>query len=170
MTRILFLLAVLSVSQISQAQMNSNDYTKPYQRQALQIYRDTIAMRTAVGQHMVPTMAHYLADRFRDGGFDDEDINVLPFQPEGGEETASLVVRYRGDGSSWQAPILFLAHMDVVDALRDDWERDPFSLIEEKGFLTALGTSDDKSGTTLLTAAFLRQGRQLSPFRFPHRR
>jgi len=156
MTRILLLLLVLSISPISQAQTSSDDYTKPYQRQALQIYRDTIAMRTAVGQHMVPAMAHYLADRFRDAGFDDEDIHVLPFQPAGGEETASLVVRYRGDDSSGKAPILFLAHMDVVDALRDDWERDPFTLIEENGFFYGRGTSDDKSGTTLLTAAFLR--------------
>ncbi len=156
MNRILLLLACLAAPLASQAQHSSADYTKPYQQQALHIYRDTIAMETSLGHHMVPTMAHYLADRFRDGGFDDEDIHVLLFQPPGGEETASLVVRYRGDGSSGQKPILFVAHMDVVGALREDWVRDPFTLIEEDGYFFGRGTDDDKSGTTLLTAAFLR--------------
>ncbi|NOX70658.1 MAG: M20/M25/M40 family metallo-hydrolase [Gammaproteobacteria bacterium] len=156
MTRILLLLTGLATAGIAQAQSLSDNYTKPYQRQALTIYRDTIAMNTSAGHHMVPTMAHYLADRFRDGGFDDEDIHVLLFQPPGGEETASLVVRYRGDGSAGKKPILFAGHMDVVGALRQDWVRDPFTLIEEDGYFFGRGTSDDKSGTTLLTAAFLR--------------
>jgi len=156
MTRILVLLAVLATACIAQAQQLSNNYSEPYQRQALAIYRDTIAMDTSIGHHMVPTMAHYLADRFRDGGFDDEDIHVILFQPPGGEETASLVVRYRGDGSAGKKPILFAGHMDVVGALRQDWVRDPFTLIEEDGYFFGRGTADDKSGTTLLTAAFLR--------------
>lgn len=138
------------------AQDQSSDYTALYQQQAHSIYRDTIAMRTAAGHGQVPTMAHYLADRLRDGGFADEDIHVLPFESAGGEQTASLVVRYHGDGSSGKPPILFAAHMDVVDALRDDWERDPFRLIEEDGYFFGRGTADDKLGTTLLTATFLR--------------
>lgn len=156
MMRILILLVSLSATFAAQAQHHSDDYTKPYQRQALTIYRDTIAMETSVGHHMVPTMARYLADRFRDGGFDGDDIHVLLFQPPGGEETASLVVRYRGDGSAGKKPILFAGHMDVVGALREDWVRDPFTLIEEDGYFLGRGTADDKSGTTLLTAAFLR--------------
>ncbi len=137
-------------------QTNSSDYIKTYQRQALDIYRTTIAMRTAAGHGQLPRMAHYLADRFRDGGFPDESIHVLPFTAPSGEELASLVVRYDGDGSSGEAPILLVAHMDVVDALAEDWVRDPFTLIEEDGYFFGRGTSDDKVGTTLLTAAFLR--------------
>lgn len=138
------------------AQDRSSDYVEPHQLLALKIYRDTIAMRTAAGHGQVPVMAHYLADRFRDGGFDDEDIHVLPFTAASGEAQASLVVRYHGDGSSGKRPILFVAHMDVVDALPEDWERDPFTLIEEDGYFFGRGTGDDKFGTTLLTATFLR--------------
>jgi len=159
MIRTLLMLICISISSTLfavEAQHSSAEYNKPYQEQALNIYRDTIAMETSLGQHMVPTMAHYLGDRFRDGGFDDEDINVILFQPPGGEETASLVVRYRGDGHSGKKPILFVAHMDVVGALREDWVRDPFTLIEEDGYFFGRGTDDDKAGTTLLTAAFLR--------------
>jgi acetylornithine deacetylase/succinyl-diaminopimelate desuccinylase-like protein len=138
------------------AQHRSADYRETYQRQALAIYRDTIAMRTALGHGQVPVMAHYLADRFRDAGFDEDDIHVLPLELPNGEEVASLVVRWRGDGSSGKRPILFAAHMDVVDALPSDWERDPFTLIEEDGYFFGRGTGDDKFGTTILTATFLR--------------
>ena len=138
------------------ARDRSIDYSEPYQQQALRIYRDTVAMRTAAGHRQLPVMAHYLADRFRDGGFDDADIHVLPFTAPSGEALASLVVRYRGDGSSGKAPILFAAHMDVVDALAQDWERDPFTLVEDDGYFFGRGTADDKFGTTLLTTAFLR--------------
>ena len=138
------------------AQDSSSDYTAPYQRAALSIYRDTIGMRTALGHGQVPGMAHYLADRFRDAGFPDDDIQVIPFRLPSGEETASLVVRYRSPNVTDRKPMLLTAHMDVVDALRKDWERDPFTLIEEDGYFFGRGTSDDKLGTTTLTATFLR--------------
>jgi acetylornithine deacetylase/succinyl-diaminopimelate desuccinylase-like protein len=155
-TRSTLLLILLCVPPLAGAQDRSADYRETYQRQALAIYRDTIAMRTALGHGQVPAMAHYLADRFRDAGFDEDDIHVLPLELPNGEEVASLVVRWRGDGGSGKRPILFAAHMDVVDALPSDWERDPFTLIEEDGYFFGRGTGDDKFGTTILTATFLR--------------
>lgn len=108
-----------------------------------------IAMETSVNGRQTLAMAEYLADRFRSGGFAAEDVHVLPMG-----ETASLVVRYRGDGSGGR-PILILAHMDVVAALREDWERDPFTLIEENGYFFGRGTSDNKAAIALLTTTFL---------------
>jgi carboxypeptidase PM20D1 len=81
---------------------------------------------------------------------------VLPFTAPNGDETASLVVRYAGNGASGEDPILLLAHMDVVDALPQDWERAPFTLIEEDGYFFGRGSFDDKFGVTMLTATFLR--------------
>ena len=78
------------------------------------------------------------------------DVTIIPIG-----ETASLVVRYRGSGKS-QKPILLNAHMDVVAAKRSDWERDPFTLIEENGNFFARGTWDDKLDVTTLTTTFLR--------------
>jgi acetylornithine deacetylase/succinyl-diaminopimelate desuccinylase-like protein len=77
--------------------------------------------------------------------------------PEG--ETAALVVRYRGSGEGGK-PILLLAHMDVVTAKPEDWERDPFKLVEENGFFFGRGTSDVKSQIALLTTTFLRLKRE----------
>lgn len=118
--------------------------------QAREIYRQVIGMDTSVEGQQTPAMAAYLAEQFRAGGFPSEDIHILPFQ-----NTASLVVRYRGDGSGGR-PILLMAHMDVVPAHRSDWERDPFTLVEEGGYFYGRGTEDNKSGVVQLTSTFLR--------------
>lgn len=76
-------------------------------------------------------------------------MHVLPLG-----ETASLVVRYRGNGRGGR-PIDFIAHMDVVTANRADWQRDPYRLIEENGYFFGRGTSDVKQEVALLTTTFL---------------
>lgn len=152
----LSLLALLAPG-LALAQDASADYTLPYQRKALEIYRTIIGFRTAAGHGQVPKMAEYLADQFRQGGFPAADIHVLPFKAaDTGEAIAGLVVRYRGDGSSGKQPILLMAHMDVVDALPEDWKRDPFTLIEENGYFFGRGSIDDKFGVASLTSTFLR--------------
>ncbi len=138
------------------SQSKSADYTADYQRTALEMYRHLISIRSAAGHGKVPEVANYLADQFRDGGFDDADIHVLPQTLSTGDKTASLVVRYEGNDSSGREPILLIAHMDVVDALPQDWERDPFTLVEEDGYFFGRGTLDDKFGITTLTTTFLR--------------
>ena len=126
------------------------DAPAPVRTQALDIFRSIIAFKTSEGLHQVPVMAEYLAAKFRAGGFADEDIHVLPVG-----ETASLVVRYRGGGKGGK-PILLLAHMDVVTANREDWQRDPYTLIEENGYFYGRGTYDIKEEVALLTETFLR--------------
>jgi acetylornithine deacetylase/succinyl-diaminopimelate desuccinylase-like protein len=116
---------------------------------ALEIYRTIVEMDTSVEAERVPEMARYLAGLFEEAGFDEDDIHVL----EQGK-VASLVVRYRGDGSGGR-PILLMAHMDVVPARREDWERDPFKLIEEKGFFFGRGTADNKSGAAAIVSTLL---------------
>ena len=87
---------------------------------------------------------------------DSESGRLVVQDRHSGEETAGLVVRYRGGSSSGQKPILLVAHLDVVDALPQDWERDPFTMIEEDAFFFGRDTLDDKFGVTMLTATFLR--------------
>ena len=118
--------------------------------QAREIYRTIVGFETSSGKAQVPVMARYLAERFRAAGFPEADIHVLPLG-----ETASLVVRYAGDGTGGR-PIVLLAHMDVVAAKREDWRRDPFTLIEENGYFFGRGTSDIKGDVALITTTFLR--------------
>jgi acetylornithine deacetylase/succinyl-diaminopimelate desuccinylase-like protein len=126
------------------------DFDAPYQRQALELFRRSIAFKTEIGQGQVPLLAAYLADQFRAAGFPDEDIHILPLG-----ETASLVVRYRGNGSGGR-PITAIAHMDVVTAKPEDWQRDPFTLVEQGGYFFGRGSVDVKCGLVALTSAFLR--------------
>jgi len=123
-------------------------------KEARDIFQKVIAFRTSEGLGQVPAMAQYLAERFRAAGFPEADIHIVPVG-----ETASLVVRYRGNGRGGK-PILLLAHMDVVTAKPEEWQRDPFTLIEENGYFFGRGTSDNKQGVTVLTSTFLRLKRE----------
>jgi len=118
--------------------------------QARELFRELVAMRTSAGAGQVPAMAEHLAVRFRAAGFPAEDVRVLPLV-----ETAALVVRYPGDGSGGR-PILVLAHMDVVPARPEDWQRDPFTLVEEGGYFFGRGTADIKQEVALIATTFMR--------------
>lgn len=117
--------------------------------QAREIYQRVIGFDTSTDGRQNPAMAAYLADRFRSAGFAAEDVRVITVG-----DTAGLLVRYRGDGSGGR-PILLLAHMDVVPARRADWERDPFTLVEENGFFFGRGTLDNKAGVAHLVSTML---------------
>lgn len=122
--------------------------------EAREVYRRVVGFRTEAGLGQVPAMAAYLAGLFREAGFPAADIHVLPLG-----ETASLVVRYRGDGSGGR-PILFTAHMDVVPARREDWQRDPYELVEENGYFFGRGTLDIKADVVGISMAFIRLKRE----------
>src|SRR4051794_13590648 len=98
-------------------------------QKAREIYAKLISIPSQLGNAKVPEVAGYLAGEFRAAGFPESDIHVLPFKGDG-DQTASLVVRYKGTGKGGK-PILLLAHMDVVAAKREDWQRDPYTLVEE---------------------------------------
>ena len=127
---------------------------KPHEADAREILRRAVAIKTSAGLGQVPVLVEYLVSRFKAAGFPEADIHVVPHG-----ETASLVVRYRGEpaaGAPKKKPIALLAHMDVVTALPEDWKRDPFTLVEENGYFYGRGTLDDKNSVSLLTATFLR--------------
>jgi len=116
--------------------------------QVRELIERVVAFDTSTGPQNI-AMANYLAERFRAGGFADEDIHFV-----NANGAAGLLVRYRGDGTGGR-PIMLLAHMDVVPALREDWERDPFTLVEENGLLYGRGALDNKAGLTHIAATFL---------------
>jgi acetylornithine deacetylase/succinyl-diaminopimelate desuccinylase-like protein len=143
--RISVVLAAALLAPVAQAQPPAEVRAQPRD-----IFQTIIGFKTSAGNGQVPVMAEYLAGKFRAAGFPAEDIHIVPFG-----ETAGLVVRYRGNGKGGK-PILLLAHMDVVTAKPEDWERDPFKLVEENGYFFGRGTADMKSEIALLTTTFLR--------------
>ena len=85
-----------------------------------------------------------------------EDVQLLGPDPR----KQNLVVRMRAAGTPTEKPVLFLCHMDVVEALRSDWTTDPFELVEKDGFYYGRGTQDMKDGDAALVTTFLRLHRE----------
>ena len=127
------------------------DVNSEHAKKTLEIYTRIIGMETSKNLGNVPAMARYLADEMIAAGLPENDIEILPVG-----ETAALIARYRGDGSSGKAPILLLGHMDVVEARPEDWERPPFELTTDGLYFYARGTIDNKFGVAQLTSTFIR--------------
>ncbi|MBM4218835.1 MAG: M20/M25/M40 family metallo-hydrolase [Gammaproteobacteria bacterium] len=120
---------------------------------ALEMLQRSVGFRTVAGEGQVPAYAEYLAAELRAHGFAAEDITITPRG-----ETATLVARFRGSDPTLK-PILVSSHMDVVPAMREDWERDPFTAVVEDGFVYGRGALDNKFGLVTSTVAlfWLRQ-------------
>jgi acetylornithine deacetylase/succinyl-diaminopimelate desuccinylase-like protein len=123
----------------------------PNEQRARDIYKELIEINTTdTPAGSVTKAAEAMAARLRAAGFADADIHVLGPAPN----KFNLVARYRGTGA--KRPILLLAHLDVVDAKREDWSFDPFVFREEGGWFYGRGTSDDKAMASQLVANLIR--------------
>ena len=103
--------------------------------------------------------AQAMADALLDAGLPAEDVQVLV--PDGFPTKGNLVARLRGSNPN-AAPILLLAHIDVVEALPEDWSPDihPFEFMERDGYFYGRGTSDDKDECAIHTANLIRLHRE----------
>jgi acetylornithine deacetylase/succinyl-diaminopimelate desuccinylase-like protein len=126
----------------------------PHERLAREIYEELVEINTVDGVGSTTRAARAMAKRFIDAGFPAADVKVLI--PAKDSSKGNLVVRYRGKSASKSKPILLLAHLDVVAALRSDWPRDPFTLFEENGFFYGRGTADDKAMASIFVANLLK--------------
>jgi acetylornithine deacetylase/succinyl-diaminopimelate desuccinylase-like protein len=126
----------------------------PHQQLAREIYRELVEINTVDSVGSVTRAAEAMAARFRAAGFPAADVQLLV--PPGHADKGNLVVRYRGRRGATAKPILLLAHLDVVAALRSDWPRDPFVLHEENGYFLGRGTADDKAMAAIFVANLLR--------------
>src|SRR5438309_7109394 len=117
----------------------------PQQRLARDIYKELVEINTVTATGDTAKAAEAMAARLRSAGFPAADVRVFTPAPRKG----NLVARMRGTGA--KKPILLLAHIDVVEAKREDWTTDPFKLVEQDGYFYARGSGDDK----YMAAAFI---------------
>lgn len=127
------------------------DRLSDHARKTLEIYTHIIGVETSKNLGNVPKVANYLAGELIAAGFAQQDVEVVPLG-----ETAALIAKYRGDGSSGKPPILLLGHMDVVEARAEDWQRPPFELTSDDSYFYGRGTDDNKFGVAQLSATFIR--------------
>jgi acetylornithine deacetylase/succinyl-diaminopimelate desuccinylase-like protein len=123
------------------------------------IYKELIELNTTHSTGSTTRAAERVAARLRSAGVPDADIAQLGPSPEKG----NLVARLHGSGA--EKPLVLLAHLDVVEAKREDWSVDPFLLLEQDGYFYGRGTLDDKAMAAIFTTLFLRLASDHTPLR-----
>ena len=126
------------------------DATEPAFRS---LYKQLVETNTAVGVGSCTKAAQQIATRLQAAGYKPDQLTLfsVPEHPEDG----GLVAILPGADPSLK-PILLLAHIDVVAAKREDWTRDPFTLIEEDGFFFGRGVADDKAQAAIYSDTMIR--------------
>src|SRR4051812_34971702 len=118
------------------------------------IYKEMVEIKSGYTSGATTPVAEAVAKRLKAAGFPAADIFVGGASPA----KANLVVRYRGTGR--RRPILLLAHTDVVEAKREDWSMDPYTLTEKDGYFYGRGVGDDKSQAAVWIANLIRYKRE----------
>jgi acetylornithine deacetylase/succinyl-diaminopimelate desuccinylase-like protein len=120
-------------------------------QRARDIFEQLININTTGSSGSTTVAAQAMADRLLQAGFPAADVQVIGLP---NSKNHNLVARFRGTGK--QKPILLLAHLDVVEARREDWSVDPFTFLEKDGFFYGRGTMDIKDGDAILVATLVR--------------
>ena len=116
-------------------------------------YKELIETNTTLSAGSCTLAAERMAARLKAAGIQDRDLHFIT--PKDKPKEGGLVAVFPGSDPAARA-ILLLAHVDVVEARREDWTRDPFTLIEEGGYFYARGTLDDKAQAAIWVDMFVR--------------
>ena len=119
-----------------------------------QLLRDLVSINTAEPDGNTTAAAGRVADFLKAAGFPPADVQVIGTDARRG----NLIARLRGRGTG--KPVLFLAHLDVVPALREDWTTEPYTLVEKDGYYYGRGTVDDKQFCAIFAAVFAQLKRE----------
>ena len=141
---------------LSSALLSASSLVAPEtdQHLAREIYKEMIESKSGFTTGDTTTIAKSVAARLLAAGFPASDIFVGGAIPT----KYNVVVRYHGSGA--RKPILLLAHIDVVEAKREDWTVDPFQFLEKDGYFYGRGTSDDKAQAAIWVANLIRYKRE----------
>jgi acetylornithine deacetylase/succinyl-diaminopimelate desuccinylase-like protein len=142
---------VLSLSVEAQPPSAADEATR---KLALDIFKQLIETNTTDSVGSVTAASEAMAQRFRDAGFPESDMQILG--PN--DRKKNVVVRLHGSGK--HKPVLLIGHLDVVEARREDWTTEPFEFIEKDGYYYGRGASDMKDGDAIMTATLIRMKKE----------
>ena len=117
---------------------------------AYEIYKELIEYKTTASEQNNTLAVEGMAAWLQAAGFDADDVFIGGALPHKG----NLVATYRGTGQ--QRPMILMAHIDVVEAEREDWNLDPFVLNEDEDYFYGRGTIDDKAMSAIFIANLIR--------------
>lgn len=147
MRKVMMVAGLLATTATVQAQ------TRPDQKAFFDLYKEMVETNTVVNVGSCTQAAAQVGARLKAAGFADADITMfsIPEHPNDG----GIVAVLKGSDAAAK-PILLLGHLDVVAAKREDWQRDPFKLVEEGGYYYARGAVDDKAMSAIWADAMIR--------------
>jgi acetylornithine deacetylase/succinyl-diaminopimelate desuccinylase-like protein len=121
------------------------------------LYKELIEINTTLSEGSCTKASEAMKARLSAAGYPESDLHILadPKRPQDG----NLIAMLPGADASKKA-LMLLAHIDVVEAKREDWERDPFKLTEEGGYFYARGSMDDKAMAAIFTDSMVRYKRE----------
>ncbi|KQV62805.1 MULTISPECIES: M20/M25/M40 family metallo-hydrolase [unclassified Caulobacter] len=126
---------------------------RPDQLAFRDLYKELVEINTTLSVGSCTAAAEAMGARLKAAGFPEADVKVVV--ADGHPKEGSLVAVLRGTDAK-SKPMLLLAHIDVVEANRADWTRDPFKLVEENGYFFGRGTSDDKAQAAIWVDSLIR--------------
>ncbi len=154
-TRLLRVLSIALAMGATQAQAAAQaDPSEPAFRA---LYKELVEINTTRSVGSCTRAANAMRERMVAAGLPAADAEVLA--PAERPEDGALIALLRGRDARLK-PLLLLAHIDVVEANRADWQRDPFTLVEENGWFYARGVSDDKAMAAVFTDNLIRYRQQ----------
>ena len=121
------------------------------------IYEELVEIDSSPTTGSCTKLVRAVEARLRAAGFEEGDVQLVI--PEGRPDDGNLVARIRARDTGTNG-VLLLAHIDVVDARREDWQRDPFTLIEEGGYFFGRGSADDKAMAAVFVDLMIRLNRE----------
>jgi len=123
--------------------------------QTLELTMETIALRSVQGEgNRTAEVAQVFRRALLAGGWAEGDVEIVPV-----DDTAYLIATWPGSDPSL-GPVVISAHMDVVEARPEDWQRDPFTPVIENGYIYGRGASDTKFEASLVVASLIELRRQ----------
>ncbi|NOT08566.1 MAG: M20/M25/M40 family metallo-hydrolase [Gemmatimonadales bacterium] len=150
--RLLVPMALFASALPATAQIAKDPATRQLEREIL---AQLIEINTSDSAGGTPVAAKAMAERLTAAGIPSTDVRVLGAEPR----YQNLVARLRGRDAG-KKPVLLMAHLDVVDARKEDWTTDPYRFVEKDGWYYGRGTSDNKAGAAMLVANLIRYKRE----------
>jgi acetylornithine deacetylase/succinyl-diaminopimelate desuccinylase-like protein len=152
-----FVVVVAMATAMAAAQSSLPTASSADRAQAREIFKQLIEINTTdTPKGSVTAATKAMQQRFQDAGFSPDDVHLLGPDPK----KQNLVVRIRAGAPSTEKPVLFLCHIDVVEALPSDWHTDPFEFVEKDGYYYGRGTQDMKESDAALVWTFLKLHRE----------
>jgi acetylornithine deacetylase/succinyl-diaminopimelate desuccinylase-like protein len=143
----------LATAALAQPALAQSAPLSPDQAAFRDLYKELVETNTTLSSGSCTLAVERMAARLKAAGLPESDIQILA--PADRPKDGNLVAVLRGSDRKAK-PIMLLAHVDVVEAKREDWVRDPFTLVEEGGYFYARGASDDKAMAAAFTDTVIR--------------